>query len=185
MRKICLFFLFLCSFSLRLFAAEPPVPLVVDSAQIAWVKGEYEDEYTRTVMVGFKTVESITSVEISQLDEGFTVPHIFTLPASAMNYFKAVVDKEYNTLFTITAYNDSGYSITEFVLHPKDVTKTITLGVGEVVMPKDDAATVYSVGGRIVWCGSSSEVEQALRGLPRGIYIVKSGRTTKKVSVKP
>ena len=33
----------------------------------------------------------------------------------------------------------------------------------------------------MVWRGSSADVEQALRNLPKGVYIVKKGKTAKKV----
>ena len=180
MKRICLLFLFFC-FNLHLFAGKLPKPLVVDTAKIAWVSGEYEDEYTRTILVGLKDVESISTIEIAQWDEGFTIPYIFTLPSTEKNFFKVVVDKEFDTRFTITAYNDFGSSETEFVLHPKDITKTVTLGIEEVNESKKEIATIYSLAGRMVWRGSSADVEQALRNLPKGVYIVKKGKTSKKV----
>lgn len=184
MKRIYLLILFFSS-TLHSIAGELPRSLAIDTAKIAWIKGEYEDENTRTIIVYFKEVESISSIEVAQLDEGFTIPYIFTLSTPVKNYFKAVVDKEYDTFFTMTGYNDSGYIKTEFVLHPKEITKTVTLGVEEVSVPEKKAATIFPAAGRMVWRGSSTDVGLALNKLPRGIYLVKEGKTTKKVSVKP
>lgn len=101
-----------------------PQKALVAPQKSKFLSGYYEDEYTKTVKIDFGNLEGVTSVEVSQLDEGFTIPYIFTVNDFKKGYFLAVVDKEYDTTFSITYYNSNGYSIKNFIFHPTQVLQT-------------------------------------------------------------
>ncbi len=77
------------------------------------------DEYTGVIKVGLKDLEGVTRVEIAQYDEGNFLPLLYSVPNYKDGYFHAVVDREFDTRFVITAYNENGYTASEiYNFHP-------------------------------------------------------------------
>lgn len=66
------------------------------------------DEYLRDVKIGLKNLEGVTRVVVGQLDEDNDLPYYYEVPDFKKGYFIALVDKEFPTEFTITAYNENG-----------------------------------------------------------------------------
>lgn len=85
-------------------------------------KSEYDylyDEYTGVIKVGLKDLEGVTRVEVAQYDEGNSMPLLYSVPNYKDGYFHAVVDREFDTRFVITAYNENGHTASEmYTFHP-------------------------------------------------------------------
>ena len=80
-------------------------------------EGEYS--YYRYVDIGINNLEGINRIIVSQLDEGEDYPYYYEINDFKKGYFTALVDKEYYSTFTITAFNGNGTTTSEtFVLAP-------------------------------------------------------------------
>lgn len=80
---------------------------------------EGEESYYRYVDIGLNKIEGTNRIIVSQLDEGEDYPYYYEINDFKKGYFTALVDKEYYSTFTITAYNSNGTTTSEsFVLPP-------------------------------------------------------------------
>lgn len=97
------------------------LPETVQLARSATVVKDKEDEYLRDVKIGFKNIEGVTKIVVSQLDEYNELPYYYEVKDFKKGYFVATVDKDYTTTFTITAYNKNGSTESyPYVLSPLD-----------------------------------------------------------------
>lgn len=77
------------------------------------------DEYTGVIQVGMQNLEGVTRVIVGQYDDGDTYPYVFEVTDFKKGYFLAEVDREYDTRFVITAYNENGsVSSDMYTFHP-------------------------------------------------------------------
>ncbi len=74
------------------------------------------DEYLRDIKIGIKNLEGTTRVVIEQLDEGERVPYRYDVPNFKDGYYIATVDKEFQSEFTVIAYNENGTTRSETLL---------------------------------------------------------------------
>lgn len=83
-----------------------------------FVSGQYEDAFAKTVKIEMGNLEGVTSVSVLQLNDGANIPYQFDVENFKDGYFFAIVDKEFDTFFTITYFNENGSSQKSFVFHP-------------------------------------------------------------------
>lgn len=77
------------------------------------------DEYTGVIKVGLKDLEGVTRIEVAQYDDWNPIPLLYSVQDYKNGYFNAVVDREFDTRFVITAYNENGHSASEmYTFHP-------------------------------------------------------------------
>lgn len=67
-----------------------------------------EEDYYRDVKIALEDIEGVTRILVSQLDEGNEFPYQYEVTDFRNGYFIATVDKEFNSTFTVTAYNENG-----------------------------------------------------------------------------
>jgi hypothetical protein len=88
-------------------------------------KPEYDDpndEFTGVIQVPMKDLEGVTSIVVAQYDAYETIPYYYVVTDFKDGYFLASVDKEFDTRFVITAYNENGYTESEaYTFHPSDL----------------------------------------------------------------
>lgn len=78
----------------------------------------YYDEYTGVIRVPIGKTAGTTRIVVAQYDDGDTVPFYYEVPNVKDNYFTAVVDREYETTFVLTAYNGNGNTQSTYVYTP-------------------------------------------------------------------
>lgn len=77
------------------------------------------DEYTGVIKVGLKDLEGVTRIEVAQYDDWSPIPLLYSVQDYKTGIFNAVVDREFDTRFVITAYNENGYVASEmYTFHP-------------------------------------------------------------------
>lgn len=97
------------------------LPQTVQLAKSATISKPVEDEYLRTVKIGIKNIEGVTKIVVAQLDEDNELPYYYEVKDFKKGYFEAVVDRDYTSTFTITAYNKNGSTESyPYVLNPVD-----------------------------------------------------------------
>ena len=76
------------------------------------------DEYTGVIRVPIGKTAGTTRIVVAQYDEGDTFPFYYEVPNVKDSYFTAVVDREYDTRFVLTAYNENGYTQSSYTYTP-------------------------------------------------------------------
>ena len=94
------------------------------------------DEYLRDIKIGLKNMEGIEQVFVEQLDEWDTLPFLFEVTDFKNGYFIATVDKEFQSQFTVVAYNKNGNARSETItvapLEPATNAYTVNLSDNEI-----------------------------------------------------
>jgi len=72
-----------------------------------------DDEYLRNVIIPIRNLEGIDRIEVSQLDEGNSAPYYYDIDDFKKGYFTTIVDCEFYSWITLTAYNHNGSTESE------------------------------------------------------------------------
>lgn len=79
---------------------------------------QYYDEFTGVIRIPIGKTAGTTRIVVAQYDDGDTVPYYYEVPNVKDNFFTAVVDREYETTFVLTAYNSNGNTQSTYVYTP-------------------------------------------------------------------
>lgn len=159
--------------------------IVIDSTKISWMNDGYEDEYARSIMIPIKNYQIFKSIIIAQYDDGYEIPYQFDLEEDHLGYFITIVDKEFDTRFVISGLNDYGITQTEFILHPADVKEPDVNGIQKEKAEEYSKVTIYTLSGMKVWDGTAEELKTATNLRPKGGYLIKTKKGTKKIFLAP
>lgn len=84
------------------------VPQSVETGISSYTPVEVLNEYVKKFNFGIKNLEGTTRVVVEQLTEGDRLPVRFEVPDFKKGYFTAPVDVDFDTQFTVIAYNKNG-----------------------------------------------------------------------------
>ncbi len=149
-----------------------------------------DDDYLRNVIIPIRNLEGIDRIEVSQLDEGNSYPYYYDIDDFKKGYFTTIVDCEFYSWITLTAYNHNGstesetllVSLTDGVPTASDITASIVIDGSTLTfdLPSQRRATTinYAVmpltanSGRIALQGSVSSDMPSINisSLPNGYY---------------
>lgn len=101
------------------------------------------DEYLRDIKIGLKNLEGVEQIFVEQLDEWDTQPFMFEVTDFKNGYFIATVDKEFQSQFTVVAYNKNGSSRSETItiepLEPATEVYAVNLSNDELTIESTDS----------------------------------------------
>lgn len=168
------------------FSNEISESIVVDLNKAVWVSSpNIDDPYTREVKIPIYIPKEISGLIIAQYDEGCLLPYQQYFENYHPENFIASVDIEFDTRFVISGFNDYGITQTEFILHPADVKEPDVNGIQKEKEDKHSKVTIYTLSGMKVWDGTAEELKTATNLRPKGGYLIKTKKGTKKIFLAP
>lgn len=168
------------------------LPQTVQLAKSATISRPVEDEYLRTVKIGIKNIEGVTKIVVAQLDEDNELPYYYEVKDFKKGYFEAVVDRDYTSTFTITAYNKNGSTESyPYVLNPVDPSPIgITFGLKNqkisisaskrgVRTSSENLISKIKINSeiksqKVVFCTNGKTDEVDISSLPKGFYVLEA-----------
>lgn len=100
------------------------LPQQIDMALSRIMPVRNESDYTRDVKIGIKNLEGVTKVIVAQKDEDNNLPYYYEISDFKKGYFMATVEKDAYTTFTVTSYNNNGYTSSDtYTVYPLDDTQ--------------------------------------------------------------